>query len=181
MLVAVLRRPALSMVFLLSVFLSACGTEEDSPIDSASESSTRANSPSPTASPIAEPSPSPETVSVPDLVGLQLANARGRVRSADLRINVSKKASTENPGTVLSQRPLPGSSRSPGGTVRLTVAKPKPEPPPASCDYSPCLPPAADYDCAGGSGDGPEYTGSVRVIGSDIYGLDADGDGYGCE
>jgi hypothetical protein len=34
---------------------------------------------------------------------------------------------------------------------------------------------------AGGSGDGPEYTGPVQVVGSDPYGLDSDGDGYGCE
>jgi hypothetical protein len=40
---------------------------------------------------------------------------------------------------------------------------------------------AADYDCAGGSGDGPNYTGRVAVVGSDPYGLDADGDGAGCE
>lgn len=45
-----------------------------------------------------------------------------------------------------------------------------------------CLDPyAADYDCEGGSGDGPEYTGPVVVVGDDHYGLDADGDGYGCE
>jgi endonuclease YncB( thermonuclease family) len=45
-----------------------------------------------------------------------------------------------------------------------------------------CLDPnASDYDCAGGSGNGPEYTGPVRVVGYDQFGLDADGDGYGCE
>jgi hypothetical protein len=45
-----------------------------------------------------------------------------------------------------------------------------------------CLDPnAVDYDCAGGSGNGPLYTGPVRVVGPDHYGLDADGDGYGCE
>ncbi len=45
-----------------------------------------------------------------------------------------------------------------------------------------CLDPyASDYDCEGGSGNGPEYTGPVAVVGSDHYGLDADGDGYGCE
>ena len=38
-----------------------------------------------------------------------------------------------------------------------------------------------DYDCAGGSGNGPNYTGIVRVIGYDEFGLDADGDGVGCE
>lgn len=45
-----------------------------------------------------------------------------------------------------------------------------------------CVPIASDVDCAGGSGNGPAYVqGPVRVIGSDIYGLDADGDGIGCE
>lgn len=45
-----------------------------------------------------------------------------------------------------------------------------------------CLDPyASDYDCAGGSGDGPEYTGTVTVVGEDHYGLDSDSDGTGCE
>lgn len=45
-----------------------------------------------------------------------------------------------------------------------------------------CLDPSlSDYDCEGGSGDGPGYTGRVRVVGYDEYGLDADGDGIGCE
>lgn len=47
--------------------------------------------------------------------------------------------------------------------------------------YSPCLHPASDYDCAGGSGNGPKYTGTVRVTGSDPYDLDSDNDGWGCE
>jgi len=45
-----------------------------------------------------------------------------------------------------------------------------------------CLNPnASDYDCAGGSGNGPYDTGPVRVVGPDHYHLDADGDGYACE
>jgi hypothetical protein len=45
-----------------------------------------------------------------------------------------------------------------------------------------CLDPnAADYDCRGGSGNGPKYTGPVRVVGPDVFGLDRDGDGYGCQ
>lgn len=47
--------------------------------------------------------------------------------------------------------------------------------------YSPCLQPASDYDCQGGTGDGPKYTGRVEVTGSDPYDLDADGNGVGCE
>ncbi|MFY1595652.1 G5 domain-containing protein [Micromonospora sp. WMMD737] len=52
------------------------------------------------------------------------------------------------------------------------------------CDpnYSGCVPIASDVDCAGGSGNGPAYVhGPVRVIGSDIYDLDRDGDGVGCD
>jgi hypothetical protein len=46
-----------------------------------------------------------------------------------------------------------------------------------------CLKPnVSDYDCAGGSGDGPYYVkGPFRVVGYDHYRLDADGDGIGCE
>jgi len=56
--------------------------------------------------------------------------------------------------------------------------------PVSSCDsnYSGCVPIASDVDCAGGSGNGPAYvSGPVQVIGSDVYGLDRDGDGLGCE
>lgn len=56
---------------------------------------------------------------------------------------------------------------------------------PSGCDPNyagPCVPIASDVDCAGGSGNGPAYVGGpVTVIGSDIYGLDRDGDGVGCE
>lgn len=46
-----------------------------------------------------------------------------------------------------------------------------------------CLDPdASDYDCAGGSGNGPKYVeGPVYVEGDDPYRLDSDGDGVGCE
>jgi hypothetical protein len=45
-----------------------------------------------------------------------------------------------------------------------------------------CVPIASDVDCAGGSGNGPAYVrGPVRVIGSDIYDLDRDGDGIACD
>jgi hypothetical protein len=55
----------------------------------------------------------------------------------------------------------------------------------SACDpnYSgACVPIASDVDCAGGSGNGPAYvSGPVNVIGDDIYGLDRDGDGVGCQ
>ena len=64
------------------------------------------------------------------------------------------------------------------------AAEEEAEPPAEECDpnYSGCLDPnAVDYDCAGGSGDGPLYTGTVEVLGVDHYGLDRDGDGIGCD
>lgn len=61
------------------------------------------------------------------------------------------------------------------------------QPPPTTqsgCDpnYSgACVPIASDVDCAGGTGNGPAYVqGHVNVIGQDIYKLDRDGDGVGC-
>jgi hypothetical protein len=83
---------------------------------------------------------------------------------------------------------------------QTTAPKPKPTPtrttrkpaparttsaPKRNCDpnYSgACVPIASDVDCAGGSGNGPAYVdGPVKVIGNDIYDLDRDGDGWGCE
>lgn len=55
----------------------------------------------------------------------------------------------------------------------------------ANCDPNydgACLDPSSpDYDCEGGSGDGPDYTGRVEIVGSDPHGLDRDGDGVACE
>lgn len=78
-----------------------------------------------------------------------------------------------------------------------TTAPPPPPPPPAaappavaaapapsSCNpnYTPCIPMTTDdVDCLGGGGDGPVYTGPVRITGTDVYGLDRDGDGSACE
>lgn len=67
-----------------------------------------------------------------------------------------------------------------------TPSKPPPTSPASSnCHLSyrgACLDAnASDYDCAGGSGNGPFYTGRVEVIGPDDFGLDRDGDGVGCE
>jgi hypothetical protein len=65
-------------------------------------------------------------------------------------------------------------------------AAPLPQQPQGSnCDsnYSgACVPIAGDVDCEGGSGNGPEYVaGPVTVVGDDIYGLDNNSDGVGCE
>ena len=68
--------------------------------------------------------------------------------------------------------------------VTQVVAIGTKKPQSSKCDpnYTPCVPIASDVDCAGGSGNGPAYvSGVVKVIGVDIYDLDRDNDGYGCD
>ena len=120
---------------------------------------------------------------VPKVVGMTIANAKRALKNAGFEVGkVTQRTSSQKKGTVISQSPQAGTSARPGRAVSLVTAKPAPQPS-NNCTpgYSPCLPPASDYDCAGVSGDGPAYTGFVRVTGSDPYGLDADGDGVGCE
>lgn len=127
---------------------------------------------------------------VADVTGMWATGAKRNL--ARWNVVVVEQISPRPSGRVISMSPSAGSALMPGATITLTVAKKAPPPPPleaaeessgAGCTagYSPCLPPASDYDCSGGSGDGPEYTGYVTVTGSDPYGLDADGDGAGCE
>lgn len=87
------------------------------------------------------------------------------------------------------QKPVEGNFGPKKGTVDIdqkpsnTIPKPTTQPS-SNCHsgYSGCLKMnAGDYDCAGGSGNGPNYTGSVRVYGSDPFDLDRDNDGWGCE
>ncbi len=76
-------------------------------------------------------------------------------------------------------------------TTPSAAPKPTPTPsatkPPTSGQCDPnyagaCVPIATDVDCEGGKGNGPAYVrGPVEVVGKDIYGLDADHDGIGCE
>lgn len=76
------------------------------------------------------------------------------------------------------------------GTKPVAIAPPPPPVqaavPAGNCDPNyegDCVPIDSDVDCASGSGNGPSYVqGPVRVVGTDIYGLDgSDGDGIGCE
>lgn len=82
--------------------------------------------------------------------------------------------------------PAPPAAPAPPPAPEPPPAAAAPPPPPAQqCDPNyegACVPIASDVDCEGGSGDGPAYVrGPVRVVGQDIYGLDRDGDGIGCE
>jgi len=92
----------------------------------------------------------------------------------------SSPSPTPTPTPTLTTTPTPTE------TVKVESSETSPPAKPQSnCDpnYSgACVPVASDVDCAGGGGNGPAYVqGPVQVIGRDIYGLDRDGNGVGCE
>lgn len=128
------------------------------------------------------PSPTkekPERVYLPSLTSTKAFNARQRLRARGFKVEIKTRfdqfALSYAAGIVIDQRPGPGDIRS-GRTVTLFVQ------PACTPGYSPCLAPAYDYDCAGGDGDGPSWTGFHIVTGFDPYGLDGnDNDGRGCE
>jgi hypothetical protein len=87
------------------------------------------------------------------------------------------------------RRPTPTTHR-PTSTTRhrppTTRKAPQTTHAPSNCD--PAYPDAClhdgigDYDCAGGSGNGPNYVdGPITVRAPDPFGLDSDNDGVGCE
>jgi hypothetical protein len=96
------------------------------------------------------------------------------------------------PPTTPSREPTdpPGDDQAPPSDPPKEDPQPEPAPPPPppapDCDPSypdVCLDPAVeDYDCASGSGNGPEYLeGPIRVLPPDPFDLDREGDGVGCE
>jgi resuscitation-promoting factor RpfB len=127
---------------------------------------------------------------IPSVVGFNLTRARNALKARGFKVQVKQQVSSQPKGTVIAESPAGGTRARPGKVVTLTVAKapPPPPPPPSNCTpgYSPCLiyHGGADYDCYGGSGNGPYYTAPgvvYRVTGYDPYGLDADHNGWGCQ
>jgi serine/threonine-protein kinase len=64
----------------------------------------------------------PETVGVPDLVGLSSAEARSRLGELGLRWTQRPLTSSRPQGTVVRQSPVPGAEVREGGRVTLTVS-----------------------------------------------------------
>jgi resuscitation-promoting factor RpfB len=124
---------------------------------------------------------------VPSVVGKPEASAIRNLKNAGFKVKkTTQTRTTGKDGVVLSQSPSSGTRAKPNSVVRIVISNVQRSPDSGgagSCTpgYSPCLPPASDYDCRGGSGNGPKYTGPVRVTGSDPYDLDRDGDGKACE
>ena len=131
---------------------------------------------------------------VPSVIGKSEASAIRNLKNAGFKVKTTTQTRTSGQdGVVLSQSPRGGTRAKPKSVVRIVISnvqrKPEPDPEPdtdasRNCTpgYSPCLPPASDYDCAGGTGNGPKYAyGPIIVTGSDPYDLDANNDGVGCE
>jgi hypothetical protein len=137
------------------------------------------------------------TVKVPRLVGMDLAAARATLADRGLGVTIRYRSTARHPaGTVIAQSRRTGAGVLPKTRITLVIAKAPPPPPTTApppstaptrdCDPSHpdvCLDPnAEDYDCAGGSGNGPEYVdGPIRVRPPDPFDLDREGDGWGCE
>jgi serine/threonine-protein kinase len=73
-------------------------------------------------------------VSVPKVTGIDSKTAESELRQAGLDVTIARQASTESPGTVLSQDPAAGASVPRGTEVQLIVAKRPPKIPDVSGD-----------------------------------------------
>lgn len=189
---------------LVTVLLAAgCASSSASSADPAAASDARRIAAS---SPSATPSPTPVVVVSEQTVTSALPFERTTVDDAALPSGESRvstagvdgeKISTYRVTTidgVESERVLLSESvgRAPVSEVTSRgtyVAPPPPAPVEAAsggggCDPNyadACVPIDSDVDCAGGKGNGPSYfDGVARVVGSDIYKLDGDGDGLAC-
>jgi hypothetical protein len=126
----------------------------------------------------------------------------GTTSTTERVTTTEQPTTTERPTTTTTAPtttvpPTTTTTAAPSTTIPPTTAPPPPPPttaaPPTTIEapapapachpsYSGCVPVADDVDCAGGSGNGPAYvSGPVNVIGPDVYGLDSDHDGIGCE
>lgn len=87
--------------------------------------------------------------------------------------NAPDKSTTDPVVTTTAPSPAPAAQE----TTTLSTPAPAASSPSSNCNpnYSPCIPnSAADLDCA-------DVGKRVTVIGTDVYRLDADHDGVGCE
>jgi hypothetical protein len=130
----------------------------------------------------------PGPTSNPDRVALHTAPNAHRTSPHALWFAIVSKFAVAIIGCALGLVLAPVAAASPGGVSIVQSVGPYQMPVPqqqgSECDpnYEPCVPIDSDVDCASGSGNGPSYVdGPVTVVGTDIYDLDRDGNGTGCE
>jgi endonuclease YncB( thermonuclease family) len=121
-----------------------------------------------------------------------LAEAQQRAEDAGRTTTTpAPTTTTTDAPTTTTAAPTTTTTAAPTTTTTLapttTTAAPTTTAPPASNCHSSykgaCLMVGqGDYDCAGGSGNGPNYvSGPISVVGYDEFDLDRDNDGIGCE
>jgi hypothetical protein len=125
---------------------------------------------------------------VPSVIGKQESSAIRKLKNAGFKIKkTTQTRTTGKDEVVLSQSPRGDARAKPRSVVHIVISNVRRNPDASGSSnctpgYTPCLPAASDYDCAGGSGNGPKYVRRpIRVTGSDPYDLDRDGDGRACE
>lgn len=120
----------------------------------------------------------------------QIQSQRRRIATLQDQKGVLRRRLENSKAKVRTARQNADDLRAELASVSASASAPVPaadvaveEPADSGChpSYTGCVPIASDVDCAGGSGNGPEYTDYVEVIGPDEYGLDSDGDGQACE
>ncbi len=104
------------------------------------------------------------------------------VNEVSLPVEVSDLEPILTPTPEIVEKPVPVSESEPVPVKVQERVSTQSEKLSCHSSYSGCLNPnASDYDCAGGSGNGPYYTGPVRVLGADVFDLDRDNNGMACE
>ena len=170
------------------------------PAQTSTPAPTRTSTPTPTPSPTPRTTTRDETVTQPiafERVTVEDGTfARGTTqittggadgeKTLTYRVTLSdgKEVSRELVSEIVTREPVVEVT-----SLGIYDAPPPPPPPPvveaSGCDSNyaeACVPIDSDVDCAWGSGNGPSYfDGVALVVGSDIYDLDRDGDGYACE
>jgi hypothetical protein len=160
-----------------AALLAACGAPEAVPVTPAA-----AVSPA-TGSRTASPTPRPTTPPTTQPLGAVPVDM-GPTAAQEVAARAATQAGNPPKPPATQRQAAPKPAPKPAPPAPKPVAQPAPKPQASGCNanYTPCVPADSDVDCQGGSGNGPSYvTGPVQVVGTDVYGLDADKDGVGCE
>lgn len=177
----------------LLVFTTACGgTSTASSVSTSKASTSSSPSPTPTPSKIAGTACTTEKTTQVGAGGTYVCGVDRAGKLTWLDSATAKKLADERAAEAAAKAAADKAAAEKAAAAKAAAdqkaaqaAVPKAAPQAQSgCDpnYSGCVPIASDVDCAGGKGNGPAYVrGPVTVIGTDIYGLDNDGDGIGCE
>jgi hypothetical protein len=162
------------------------------------------SSPRPSAERTSSPTPTPTVVTTEVSVVTAVPFAKSTVEDGGIPLGESRVTTSgvdgesvavfrvTTSGGVEVQRVLLRESQTRAPVTEVTSVGTYVAPPPPAADAAQsdgcdpnyadaCVPIDSDVDCAGGKGNGPSYfDGVARVVGSDIYGLDGDEDGFAC-